>query len=165
MKNTIAVFILVFVLSGCDSRNKKTDTYSNMDASSKVLDHPGKVLMETNCYTCHSPTARGDSRIGPPMIAIKKHYIGDQTTKEEFVASIQAWIKNPNKDVAKMYGAVRRFGLMPKQYFPEETIAKIADYIYDFDIEQPKWFEDHFSEEMGKGKVQGMKKNNKNKDQ
>lgn len=78
------------------------------------------------------------------MIAIKKHYINENTTKEEFVASMQAWIKNPNKEDAKMFGAVKRFGVMPKKAFPEKTIAQIADYMYDFQIEQPEWFEDHY---------------------
>lgn len=122
--------------------------------------HPGKKLMETNCYVCHSPTASHDDRIGPPMIAIKKHYIEDETSKEQFIEDIQAWIKNPNEADAKMRGAVRRFGVMPKQAFPEETIEKIADYMFDFDIDQPEWFEDHFNEEKGKhngnGRGKGM---------
>tara|TARA_Y100000588_G_scaffold379255_1_gene461105 strand:- start:2523 stop:3437 length:915 start_codon:yes stop_codon:yes gene_type:complete len=120
--------------------------------------HPGKKLMETNCYVCHSPTASHDDRIGPPMIAIKKHYIEDETSKEQFIEDIQAWIKNPNEADAKMRGAVRRFGVMPKQAFPEETIEKIADYMFDFDIDQPEWFEDHFNEEKGKHNGNGQGK-------
>ena len=122
--------------------------------------HPGKKLMETNCYVCHSPTASHDDRIGPPMVAIKRHYIDDETTKEQFISDLKAWIKNPNEADAKMRGAVRRFGVMPKQAFPEETIEKIADYMYDFEIDQPEWFEDHFNEEKGKhngnGRGKGM---------
>ena len=122
--------------------------------------HPGKKLMETNCYVCHSPTASHDDRIGPPMVAIKRHYIDDETTKEQFIADMKAWIKNPNETDAKMRGAVKRFGVMPKQAFPEETIEKIADYMYDFEIDQPEWFEDHFNEEKGKhngnGRGKGM---------
>ena len=65
-----------------------------------------------------------------------------------------------------MFGAVKRFGVMPKTPYPEETIKQIADYMFDFDIEQPEWFEDHFNEEKGKGqgmrngkgKVSGMQK-------
>lgn len=132
----------------------------------QTKNHPGKKLMETNCYVCHSPTASHDDRIGPPMVAIKRHYIDDETTKEQFIEDIQAWIKNPNETDARMRGAVRRFGVMPKQAFPEETIEKIADYMYDFEIDQPEWFEDHFNEEkgkhngngQGKGKGKGMGK-------
>lgn len=120
--------------------------------------HPGKKLMETNCYVCHSPTASEADRIGPPMIAIKKHYINNDTSKEEFIEAMQAWIKNPNEDDAKMFGAVRRFGVMPKTPYPEETVKQIADYMYDFEIDQPEWFEDHYNEEKGMHNGQGMKK-------
>ena len=55
-----------------------------------VYEHPGKKLMETNCYVCHSPTASHEGRIGPPMIAVKKHYMNSDTSKKEFIASMQA---------------------------------------------------------------------------
>ena len=91
-------------------------------------------------------------------LIIKKHYINDDTSKEQFIKTIQTWIKNPNKDDAKMYSAVRRFGVMPKTPFPEATIQQIADYMFDNNIEQPEWFEDHFNEEKGKRKGQGKGK-------
>jgi cytochrome c2 len=147
--------MLVMVLS-CDS-NKKESHYAvrTLDKQSNNQEHPGKKLMETNCYVCHSPTASHDDRIGPPMIAIKRHYIDSNTSKEDFVASMQAWIKNPNEADAKMKGAVRRFGVMPKTPYPEATIEKIAEYMYDFEIDQPDWFEDHFNEMTPGGKQRG----------
>ncbi|WP_178988682.1 c-type heme family protein [Winogradskyella schleiferi] len=154
MKKGIGLLVLVMILMSCNSGKKNNDAYSSVDKSSKASNHPGKKLMETNCYICHSPTATEDIRIGPPMIAIKKHYKNDNTTKEEFIASMQAWIKNPNEEDARMFGAVKRFGVMPKQAFPEETIAQISEYMYDFEIEQPEWFEAHFNKERGNG--QGM---------
>lgn len=155
MRYILILFISVFILSCNNSKNKDLSAFEkNMQANN----HPGKKLMETNCYVCHSPTASHDDRIGPPMIAIKKHYIDDETTKEQFIADMKAWIKNPNETDAKMRGAVRRFGVMPKQAFPEETIEKIADYMYDFDIDEPEWFEDHFNEEKGKHNGNGQGK-------
>ena len=159
--------IAIVVVQSCDS-NKKDSQYAvrTFEKQQNNQEHPGKKLMETNCYVCHSPTASHDDRIGPPMIAIKKHYIDSNTTKEEFIASMQAWIKNPNEVDAKMKGAVRRFGVMPKTPYPEETIEKIAEYLYDYEIEQPDWFEDHFNEMnpgargkgmgKGRGQVKGM---------
>lgn len=159
MRYIIVILVSVFILSCNNSKNKDLSAFEkNMQANN----HPGKKLMETNCYVCHSPTASHDDRIGPPMIAIKKHYLNEETTKEEFIADIKTWIKNPNEADARMRGAVRRFGVMPKQAFPEETIEKIADYMYDYEIDQPEWFEDHFNEEKGnhngkgKGKGNGM---------
>ena len=40
---------------------------------------------------------------------------------------MQSWIKNPTMENAKMYGAVRRFGLMQKQAFPEEVQQKFRE--------------------------------------
>jgi len=153
MKYGLLLLFSVFVLSCNNSNNKDLSAFEkNMQANK----HPGKKLMENNCYVCHSPTASHDDRIAPPMVAIKKHYIDDEITKEQFIADMKAWIKNPNEADAKMRGAVRRFGVMPKQAFPEETIEKIADYMYDFEIDQPEWFEDHFNEEKGKHKGKGQ---------
>ena len=55
-----------------------------------------------------------------------------------------------------MFGAVKRFGVMPKQAFPEETIKQIADYMFEFEIEQPEWFDKHYDQEHGKGNGKGM---------
>ena len=150
------ILLVPIVFMSCNSKNKDSVSYGAKSSNKEAaFEHPGKKLMETNCYVCHGPTASQDDRIGPPMIAIKKHYINDETTKEDFVATMQAWIKNPNEANTKMRGAVRRFGVMPKQAFPEETIEKISDYMFDNTIEQPEWFEAHFNEEMAKGKGKG----------
>ena len=156
MKNSIGLLVLLMVLTSCNSGNKKIDAYSSVEKTDVADNHPGKKLMETNCYLCHNPKTEHNDRIGPPMIAIKKHYINSETTKDEFTKAIQSWIKNPNAEDAIMHGAVRQFGVMPKQHFPEETIAQIAEYMYDFEIDQPEWFEDHFNEERGKGHGKGL---------
>lgn len=163
-----ATFLLVFISFVFSCNNAKKSEYVSVEKKEIAQAHPGKKLMETNCYTCHSPSASEADRIGPPMIAIKKHYISSNTSKEEFINDMQAWIQNPNAEDAKMFGAVKRFGVMPKQSFPEETIKEIADYMYDNDIEQPEWFEEHFNGEKGMGKGQGQgngKQNGKQKQQ
>lgn len=162
MKHLLAVFALSFLLFSCNN-SKKEISY----ASKKVVDtespHPGKTLMETNCYVCHNPTANHEDRVGPPMIAVKKHYLIEGMSKEEFTDAIQNWIANPTEDNAKMPGAIRRFGIMPKQMFPEETIRLISEYLFENDIEEPEWFEEHFNSEKGQhkgmGKGKGMHKN------
>ncbi|TYA54335.1 c-type heme family protein [Formosa maritima] len=160
MKTNLVILLLsVFLLVSCNQTKKGEYTNIN-DVIDNKQEHPGKKLMETNCYVCHSPTASMEDRIGPPMIAIKKHYISSNTTKEEFIADIQKWILNPNEEDAKMFGAVKKFGVMPKTTYPEETINQIADYMFDNDIERPEWFEAHFNSEsgIGNGKGKGMQK-------
>ncbi len=147
-------FILLFV--GCKNSTNPISKKLVIGNAEHIADHPGKKLMEINCYACHNPTTGHDDRIAPPMIAVKKHYISDNTTKEQFIADIQNWIKTPSEEKSKMPGAIRNFGLMPYAPFPEETIDQIADYMYEYNIDQPEWFEDHFNEERGKGNGKGM---------
>lgn len=144
-------YILFFAILGLFSCKKNNNKPSYSTKKEVKQTHPGKKLLENNCYVCHNPTAGESNRIGPPMIAIKKHYISENTTKQEFINAMQNWIENPTQENAKMYGAVKKFGLMPKQSFPKETIQQIADYMFDFEIEKPDWFEKHYNEERGNG--------------
>ena len=159
MKHIVITFALSLLLLNCNN-SKKEVSYAYKKGGDTQSTHPGKKLMETNCYVCHHPTAGHDERIGPPMIAVKKHYLMDGMSKEEFTMAIQNWIANPSEDNAKMHGAVKRFGIMPKQVFPEETIRLIAEYMFDNDMDQPEWFEDHFNSEKGQHKGMGKGKGN-----
>jgi cytochrome c553 len=157
MKNKISLVLVVIVfIWSCKDNSKETNAYTNVTTIKKVENHPGKKLMEANCYVCHNPTANMDDRIAPPMIAVKMHYLREGVTKKEFIKSIQDFMKNPNTEDAKMYGAVKRFGVMPKANYPEATITQIADYIYDYDIEQPDWIEDHYNQNRGNGNGNGQ---------
>ncbi len=159
MSHKISFIIIVLIaLVSCKNNSNENSDYTNLTSIEKDQEHPGKKLLEVNCYVCHSPTASHDDRIAPPMIAVKKHYLTEGVSKKEFIQSIQDYMKNPNAEDAKMYGAVKRFGVMPKATYPDETITQIADYIYDYDIEQPEWFEDHFEQGQGKGQGKGKVK-------
>ncbi|MDG2074402.1 MAG: c-type cytochrome [Polaribacter sp.] len=144
---TFIGFISVLFFVSCQTSEKpkysKTTKEIPSQIKNQLQEHPGKKLMENNCYVCHSPSNSHDNRIAPPMIAVKKHYKSSKTTKEEFKTTIQNWIQNPTKENSKMFGAVKRFGIMPKNPFPKKTIDLIADYMFDNKIEQPKWFEKH----------------------
>lgn len=144
------------LLTSCKN-SKKSDYVSSENIENNQI-HPGKKLMETHCYICHSPTASEEVRIAPPMIAIKKHYIDNDTSKESFKYDLQAWVNNPTNENAKMFGAVQRFGVMPKVVYPEETINQIADYIFENEIEQPEWFDAHYNKERGMANGKGMGK-------
>lgn len=168
------IFLMIVSLGtflSCNTNIK--NSYSSIDNNSDELamvdfqDHPGKQLMENNCYTCHNPKTAEADMVAPPMIALKMHYISEGTSKENFIDDFIAWSKNPSEDLSKMPGAVKKFGLMPYQFFPEETIRKIADYIFDNEIEEPEWFGEHYTKMHGdrpgmmggKGQGMGMGKN------
>ena len=150
-------YILLLLLLGFFSC-KKSNEVSYAKNKDVANNHPGKKIMENKCYVCHNPTTAHEDRIAPPMIAIKKHYISQNTSKEEFIDAMQNWIKNPTEENAKMYGAVKKFGVMPKQYFSEKDIQQISEYMFDNEIEQPEWFESHYNEEKGKGQRNGQGK-------
>lgn len=148
LKTLISLLFIFVFLVGCQ---QKTKTFYSVKANVSNEVHPGKKLIETQCVICHSATASHDNRLAPPMIAVKKRYASSNTTKEQFIKDIQNWFDNPVEDNAKMYGAVKRFGIMPKLAITKENLNLISDYLYDNDIDQPEWFENHYNEEKRKG--------------
>lgn len=145
MKNSI-LFIILLVIASC----QKDKNLQQIPIDEKVLEvtkeHEGKKLMETHCYLCHSPNAaENEGRIAPPMVAIKARYIDKEGyNKEEFIVAMTSFVKNPTEEKALMYGALKKHGLMPKQAFLEGSIEKIADFMFDYQIEEPKWFKEHW---------------------
>ena len=118
--------------------------------------------MKNNCYACHNPNTESHGDIlAPPFKAVKMHYNREYDTKEDFVKAIVNWVQNPEEDKALMFGAVKRFKVMPKLPLPTKNLEKIANYIYDNDVEEPKWMEEHMKEHKGgkMGKGEGMKNN------
>ena len=143
----IIILLTIITLFSC---NKKNNEPQPILATNQVVfnkDNPeGKKLMETHCYLCHSPNAgENEGRIAPPMVAIKARYIDKEGyNKEEFIAAMTSFVKNPTEDKALMYGAVKKHGLMPRQVFPEGSVEKIADFMFDYQIEAPSWFKEHW---------------------
>lgn len=114
-----------------------------------LQEHPGKRLMENNCYVCHNPKASEEAMVAPPMVAVKMHYLSGDISKETFVQRFVDFLKEPSEANSKMPGAIKRFGLMPYQFYPEETVRQIADYVYDYEIEEPEWFAAHYAQMHG----------------
>ncbi len=149
MKIVTFLLVFIFMFIGCKKTKDETNQTLTESYNKNSQEHPGKKLMEIHCYVCHDVTRPEDKRLAPPMVAIKKRYIFQNTSKESFINDIQKWIKNPNEEGAKMFGAVRRFGVMQKLPYPEDVIEQIADYMFDNEIEQPEWFEEHYKQMRG----------------
>lgn len=176
MKFLATLFFIMF-LTGCNTHNKSeylaiTENNGNTELEFDQ-EHPGKKLMENNCYVCHNPKTSEEAMIAPPMGAVKMHYITEDTSKEDFIEAMIEWSNNPSEETSKMPGAIKKFGLMPYQFYPEETILQIADYMFENEIEEPVWFEEHYSKMHGdrpgmkgkKGQGKGMGKNQANNTQ
>jgi Protein of unknown function (DUF3365) len=155
--NKIFYLLLIVTTISCQKNNNDYQPITtDLEVTAAI---EGKKLMETHCYLCHSPSApENEARIGPPMIAIKTHYLEEYTTKEDFIASIKSFVENPSEDKVHLNGAFNRFGLMPKQSFPAGSIEKIAAYIYDYQIDEPFWFSEHWKGHGNKNWKQTGKK-------
>lgn len=140
-------FIVLALFISCKEANKVVSEIAEETSIDNTSQHPGKALMESNCYSCHNPSSKQGNRIAPPMIAVKEHYMNANTTKEIFIEDIVAWTKKPSVKKSKMPGAIRRFGVMPYLPYPEKDIKAIADYMFTYDIDQPDWFEKHQRQE------------------
>ena len=145
MKNYLFT-LFVLLLASCQKEKKEVQPIPVEESVVIANEHEGKKLMETHCYLCHSPNAdENQGRIAPPMVAIKARYIDKEGyTKEEFIAAVASFVENPTEDKALMYGALKKHGLMPRQVFPEGSVEKIADFMFDYQIEAPSWFKEHW---------------------
>lgn len=148
---SIIMCLYVLILLGC--RNTEKD-YKNasIPVAEKEQQHPGKKFMKVHCYICHDATTQENDRVAPPMIAIKRRYMMEGDTKQKFIDNIRSFVKTPTKDKAIMYGAVKKFGVMSKMTYPDAVIEKIADYMYDNELETPAWFEEHYQKNHKKPK-------------
>lgn len=150
----IILLIVFFIAVSCKENSKTVPIEKPIDqVTKKAENHLGKKILETECYICHNPKASEESMIAPPIIAIKKHYIDSNTTKEEFTEALIQWIIDPETE-SKMPAAHKRFGPMPYIPYPDDVITQIAEYLYDYEIEKPVWFDEHFEKQHGKGKGQ-----------
>jgi cytochrome c553 len=168
MKKTVLLIVSIVFIFSCKQKTNTDADYSKKSTKKEISQHEGEKLLKQQCYVCHNPKASHDSRIAPPMVAIKAHYIDSNTTKEEFTEEFVNFIKKPTKEKAKLKGAVKRFGVMPYQYYKENHLKKIAEYLYDYQIEEPDWFKEHWQEKKGisnynegkKSTVQNAEKSN-----
>lgn len=162
MKLLLILFIGMILLS-CSNNDKskteinKIDTEGNSIIDTLVLEKSaGYNLMKQYCYICHMPKSR-DNMIAPPLFRVKEHYQPVYKTKDEFVDAIVKWAVNPVEAGALMPGAVRKFECMPSQsHIPKDTLRQIAAYIFDNEMEKPKFFaEMHDGSGNGKGEGRG----------
>ncbi len=121
---TLLIGLLVAACSQPETTPKQLSDSSELD---------GKKLMEKNCFVCHN-TQGTDNMLAPPMSRVKDHYWDEENSREEFVSDIVNWVENPTEENSYMPGALRKFGLMPKQAFDKKEVTAIAEYLFDNEI-------------------------------
>lgn len=139
MKSSILLFILFLSLTS-------TATIANTDEIKK-----GKQLFKTHCASCHGVAGGMDmsKRTAPPVIAVRRHYIGTYPDKFSFVNTIADWVEKPDGNKTQMRGAIHRFGLMPKIVVNRDDVEKIAAYIFEGKIDSPAGFQEHVKQMHG----------------
>ena len=156
------VGFLFIVLSSFNKQITTKTTYKKVAVKTATQNSEGLKLFQQNCYACHSVITKShDEIIAPPMIAVKRRYMMEYSTKDDFVKAIVTYASDPKAENALMIGAVDKFKIMPKQAFTKEDLTEIATYIYDNEIETPVWFEDHFQQNHKNGQGMGMQNRNK----
>ena len=105
----------------------------------------GFTTLENMCFSCHSPDAATENRIAPPMAAIRRHYMNETSSLEDFRRALLDFVNDPSRDNARMPGAIKRFGLMPKLSFDDAALADVAYYLYHTPMDAPAWFENHYA--------------------
>lgn len=93
----------------------------------------GSLLFHGNCTTCHAETKAVSA---PSIIQIKKRYLTSFPEKEDFVAYMSSWIKNPKKETSIMIEAVKKYELMPYLHYELESLKEITAYIYETDFDK-----------------------------
>ncbi len=155
---TLIILFTTFLFFSC-KEGKKNDLTPEPNSDPVEMDQAlahGKKLVESECYICHNPKAEEADMIAPPMVAVRAHYTDKKTTRAEFSKSLTDWLNDPRPEKVRMRGAYRRFGIMPYQPYSEEEIRDIAAYLYDSELPQPEWYEDHRRQRHGKGLGNGM---------
>ncbi len=157
-----SIYLLVIIAIGLFSFNKiSNNNLESIPLATVEVENEGLLLMKSKCYVCHSITTKShDDIIAPPMVAVKRHYTNRYDNKKDFINAVVTWSVDPKEENSLMRGAVNRFKVMPKMGFVKEDMEKIANYMYDNELETPAWFGAHSKEMHGKGgKMKGMNGN------
>jgi len=159
-KALLFIPFLFIVLTYCSKSDTKTK-------ANRTVSYEQVKIQMTYCYSCHNPNAPShDDILAPPFAAVKKRYMMSYTDKDAFVNAVSSFAGKPEVDKALMRGAVTQYGVMVKAPFPEEELKLVAAYIFDNEIPEPAWFNDHQKQMQGaNGMGNGMGKGKGNNQQ
>jgi Protein of unknown function (DUF3365)/Cytochrome c len=163
MKNRAIVGILsvaiIIVWCSCNQNNpsetgqgNEGDKHVKMEKTTQDLSK-GFQLLESSCFSCHSPNVNVKNKVAPTMTTIKKYYKTDGVTVESFSNDLIEFASDPVEGKAKIPQAIEHFGLMPKFDFSAQQLGQIANYIYYTELEAPDWYTNHYEKEKQKYKL------------
>ncbi|MCB0648122.1 MAG: DUF3365 domain-containing protein [Saprospiraceae bacterium] len=142
----VSAFATIIILAQCGGQKASNAT---QELDPKTME-AGLAIISQNCISCHNAETPESSRVAPPLVAIKQHYLGIGADENTFVNNMVAYLLQPDEKNTKMPRAVQRFGLMPKMDFTKEQFEAIAKYLFYTDVEAPDWYAQHVLEEQKK---------------
>lgn len=132
----LLIYSLFLMILGCNQTSNGKETQST--AAENVNRY---------CVVCHtSQNLPEESLIAPPLEAVKRRYQTEYPVRDTFIQQMTSFVLYPDHEKALMFGAVRRFQIMPKQPIDSSAIAEIAAFIFDNRLDQPDWFEAHYQQ-------------------
>lgn len=81
------------------------------------------------CDSCHNPELT--PALGPPMFGVQRRYKRVTGSREDFIDRIAAFVTSPSDERVVMLNAAEQLGPMPAMPLPDDTLRKIASYIYE----------------------------------
>ncbi|MES9899504.1 MAG: cytochrome c [Sedimenticola sp.] len=108
----------------------------------------GKEIFTTVCMACHK-FDRSPDMVAPPIFAVKNHYLGPNPDRDDFIMRLSSWLETQDVEKSLMFGAIRRFKVMPPVDLSESDRNAVAAFIYDADFTEPKWYTEHFQKMHG----------------
>ncbi len=91
----------------------------------------GALLFDGNCATCHLQTK---TLSAPSALEIQTSYKSAHADKKDFIASMSAWVAEPNAKTSRMPEAIKKHGLMPELGYDLQTLQAISAYIFESDF-------------------------------
>ena len=143
MKIKLAIILVVIISfatafkASVNNKNKVSNIITDSIKNIEVLN-----ILNSTCFVCHNPDMKTKPRLAPPMYMVKSHYYEEGKSKEKFIKEIVKFASNPSLKRSVMPGAVRNFGLMPKQNFSKKDKKRIAEYLYETDMKSDEWYKE-----------------------
>lgn len=147
----ISVWTLL-VFNSCNSsiepvKEEGTVVYNLTETilSDKLPD--GFQLMQSSCFSCHSPNSSIETTVAPTLAELKKAYIQNYPQEVSFINGFTTFLANPSSDNSIIEGAIGKYGMMPQMSLQTNQAKVIALYLYSNPVEQSTWFTTDFPRE------------------
>ncbi|WP_233570434.1 c-type cytochrome [Prosthecochloris sp. ZM_2] len=125
-----AGFCFMLFLSACSSPGDGKSDGAAASQDVAATGHDGKAIYERHCMMCHSmappPVA------APPVRGVSYHYREAFENREDAVAHMVGFMKNPDPERAVCDPeAIERFGLMPAMTLPDDELRAVSVWFWD----------------------------------